>query len=797
MILSLEWLSEFTDISGMGPKEFCDRMTDTGSKVENYRVLGENIINVKVGKILSVEKHENSDRLQICMTDAGGEKPLQIVTAATNVFPGAVVPVAVADARLPGGEIKKSKLRGVLSEGMFCSIAELELTTHDMPGAAEDGILILGDEFEKFVGADIRDVLKLSDTAVEFEITPNRPDCLSVIGLAREASVSFGRPLKLHNPLVRGSSDGDIIGNYLTVTDSAPGFCPRYTARVVKDVKIAPSPLWMRARLRASGVRPINNIVDITNYVMLEYGQPMHAFDYKCLDGSSITVRTASDGERFVSLDGKEHILDRDTLVIADAKKPVALAGVMGGENSEITGETSTVVFESANFLGACVRIGARKQGMRTESSSRFEKGLDPENTLPAIERACELVEMLGAGTVVDGIIDVFPGRTAARRTPLCPDVINRFLGTSIDEAFMRSTLAELGFGFDGGDVIIPSWRADVEEMADLAEEIIRIRGYNTIESAAICASTTEGMRTARQNFDLGIEQTLIGLGLSEIQTFSFISPRFYDRIGLPAGDPRRRSVKIRNPLGEDTGIMRTTALPSMLEVIARNINFSNENVRLFEMATVYIPGDDPESLPEEPVSLTLGMYGGCTFYTVKGIVEALLKSCGVRGVSFTAAAAPGFHPGRCAEFRSANGELLGTFGQIHPTVAAAYGTDQQIFAAEISVPGLFAASDRTIEYRPLPKYPAVTRDFSFVCDDGLEVGKIEDVMKKAGGDLLEDIKVFDVYRGLQLGAGRKSVSLRAVLRAADRTLTQDDSDKVCAGMLDALKKELGLALRG
>ncbi len=416
MILSLEWLSEFTDISGMGPKEFCDRMTDTGSKVENYRVLGENIINVKVGKILSVEKHENSDRLQICMTDAGGEKPLQIVTAATNVFPGAVVPVAVADARLPGGEIKKSKLRGVLSEGMFCSIAELELTTHDMPGAAEDGILILGEEFGKFVGADIRDVLKLSDTAVEFEITPNRPDCLSVIGLAREASVSFGRPLKLHAPSVRGSSDGDRIENYLTVTDSAPGLCPRYTARVVKDVKIAPSPLWMRARLRASGVRPINNIVDITNYVMFEYGQPMHAFDYKCLDGG--------------------------TLVIADAKKPVGLAGVMGGENSEITGSTSTVVFESANVLGACVRIGARKQGMRTESSSRFEKGLDPENTLPAIERACELVEMLGAGTVVDGITDVFPGRTAARRTPLRPDVINRFLGTSIDEAFMRRTLA-------------------------------------------------------------------------------------------------------------------------------------------------------------------------------------------------------------------------------------------------------------------------------------------------------------------------------------------------------------------
>ena len=782
---------------GITAKEFSDRMTDTGSKVEGFEILGADIENVLVGRITKITKHENSDHLQICMLDVAKDAELQIVTGAPNVFEGAIVPVAVATAHLPGDvTIKAGKLRGVASEGMLCSIGELGLTEHDMPGADNNGILILGEEFADSIGKDIREVLLLSDTAVEFEITPNRPDCLSVIGLAREAAVTFDRALDLHTPVVKGAGDGDKIENYLSVTDKAPELCPRYTARVVKNVKIAPSPLWLRARLRASGVRPINNIVDITNYVMLEYGQPMHAFDYKCLDGSAITVRLAAEGEAFRSLDSKEHTLDSAALVIADDKKAVALAGVMGGENSEITDTTSTVVFESANFDGASVRVTAKKQGMRTESSARFEKGLDAENTLPAIERACELVELLGAGEVVDGIIDVYPGKTEARTVKFDPVRINTFLGTDIEPAFMESTLSSLGFGLNGSTVTVPSWRADVEDMADLAEEVIRIKGYNTVESTAICARTTEGCRTAEQNFELKLEATLIGMGVSEIETFSFISPKYYDKFGLAADDSRRKSIVISNPLGEDTSIMRTTALPSLMEILARNNNFNNENARLYEMAKVYIPDADEGKLPYEPSSLTIGLYGNCDFYTVKGIVEALAGVARIKTSYVAESNDPSFHPGRCAKIYAADGAYLGILGQVHPTVADGYGFSAPVYVAELCVPALFAASSEMTEYKPLPKYPAVSRDFSFLCDESLEVGTALAVMSKAGGKLVEDVRLFDIYRGEKLGEGKKSVSIRVTLRAADRTLTQDDCDKASAKILAALEKELGLNLR-
>ena len=691
MILSLEWLSEFVDTAGIDTKQFCDRMTATGSKVEGFEVLGDNIQNVKVGRIVGLRRHENSDHLQICDLDIGGDATVQIVTGAQNVFEGAIVPVAVATAHLPGDvTIKAGKLRGVESNGMLCSIGELDITDHYMPGAVSDGILILGEEFAPMIGKDIREALRLSDTAAEFEITPNRPDCLSVIGLAREAAVSFDRELKLHTPEVRGAGDGDAVGNYLSVKIDAADLCPRYTARVVKNVKIAPSPLWMRARLRASGVRPINNIVDITNYVMLEYGQPMHAFDYKCLDGSAITVRRAAECEKFRSLDDKDHVLDDKTLVIADDKKAVALAGIMGGANSEITDETATVVFESANFMGASVRVSAKKQGMRTESSARFEKGLDPENTLPAIERACELVEMLGAGEVVDGIIDIYPGKKELREVTFNAAKINAFLGTAVPEDYMRSVLTRLGFILAGEKATIPSWRDDVLGNADLAEEVIRMYGYDTIESTLMCARTTEGKRTPKQKFELELEHALIGMGLSEIETFSFISPKYYDKICRPADDPLRRSIVIRNPLGEDTSVMRTTALPSMLEVLARNNNFNNEDLRLYEMATVYLPKDDPNALPDEPTSLTIGMYGNCDFYTVKGVCEALFRLVGAE-VKFTARRDdPTFHPGRCAAMYAGD-DLVGVLGQIHPNVAANYGFTFPVYTAEIRVPVLMA----------------------------------------------------------------------------------------------------------
>ena len=797
MILSLEWLSEFTDISGMGPKEFCDRMTDTGSKVENYRVLGENIINVKVGKILSVEKHENSDRLQICMTDAGGEKPLQIVTAATNVFPGAVVPVAVADARLPGGEIKKSKLRGVLSEGMFCSIAELELTTHDMPGAAEDGILILGEEFGKFVGADIRDVLKLSDTAVEFEITPNRPDCLSVIGLAREASVSFGRPLKLHNPLVRGSSDGDRIENYLTVTDSAPGLCPRYTARVVKDVKIAPSPLWMRARLRASGVRPINNIVDITNYVMLEYGQPMHAFDYKCLSGSAINVRSAEEGETFVSLDSISHTLDSSMLVIADAQKAVALAGVMGGENSEITDDTATVVFESATFHPGNVRVSAKKLGMRTESSSRFEKGLDSENTMPALNRACELVELLGAGEVVNGTIDVYPRKKETVTLPLDAGVINSFLGLDLTQSEMAGIMRKLEFGVseDEKAITVPSFRDDVRCMNDVAEEVLRMYGYDKITSTLSGSSSpTIGTRTERQNFDLNVRSMLEGMGINEVQTFSFISPSWYDKIRLAADDERRKSVVISNPLGEDTSVMRTTMIPSMLKVLSDNFSMKNTSVFVFDLAKVYIPKNRDE-LPDEPARLAVGFIGKDGFYRMKGYIEALLKIAGIESAAFRSLTdEPTFHPGRCAEI-TVSGKRLGLFGEIHPEVAETYGISPAAYVAEIDEDLLFEERRKVVEYRQIPKHPAVERDFSFVCDEDVEAASIAKVIKSSS-KLVESVELFDVYRGPQIGEHKKSMSYSVMLRGKDHTLNDEEANGAVKSILANLEKELNIKLR-
>ncbi len=797
MILSLEWLSEFVDTAGIDAVGFCDRMTATGSKVEGYEVLGDNIQNVKVGRIVGLRPHENSDHLQICDIDIGTGDTVQIVTGAQNVFEGAIVPAAIAVAHLPGDvTIKAGKLRGVPSNGMLCSIEELDVDEHYMPGADNNGILILGEEYAPMIGHDICEALRLRDTAVEFEITPNRPDCLSVIGLAREAAVSFERPLKLHTPVVRGSGDGDKIENYLSVKIDDPELCPRYTARVVKNVKIAPSPLWMRARLRASGVRPINNIVDITNYVMLEYGQPMHAFDYKCLDGSAITVRRAAEGEAFRSLDDKEHTLDSKTLVISDDKKAVALAGIMGGANSEITNATATVVFESANFLGASVRVSAKKQGMRTESSARFEKGLDPENTMPAIERACELVELLGAGDVVDGFIDLYPGRREPRHVGFNADKINAFLGTSVPEDYMRRVLGELGFELAGGDAAIPSWRDDVLGNADLAEEVIRMYGYDTIESTLMCARTTEGKRTEKQKFELMLEEALVGMGLSEIETFSFISPKYYDKIGMPADDARRRSVVIRNPLGEDTSVMRTTALPSMLEVLARNNNFNNERLRLYEMATIYLPSDEEGALPAEPTSLTIGMYGDCDFYTVKGVAEKLCELAGVKAKYQAVRDDATFHPGRCAAVYAGE-DKIGVLGQIHPTVAANYGVDVPVYAAEIRVPALMAHCGGEIEYRPLPKYPAVTRDLSFVCDEELEVGRVEEVIRGAVGKLVEDIKLFDIYRGVQLGAGKKSVSMRVTLRAADRTLTQEETEKDTKKILAALERDLGVKLRG
>ena len=800
MNLSRKWLTDYVDVTEVNNKDYCDRMTDTGSKVEGFEVLADDIDNVVVGKITKITKHENSDHLQICMLDVGEESEIQIVTGAQNVFEGAVVPVAKAPAKLPGDiVIKAGKLRGVESNGMLCSIAELGLTTHDMPTAIENGIFILNDLDEAVnftLGMDIKEALMLSDDVVEFEITPNRPDCLSVIGLARESAASFDKELNIQAPRVNGISDGDKIENYIKV-DIESSLCKRYSARVVKNIKIEPSPLWLRMRLRASGVRPINNIVDITNYVMLEYGQPMHAFDYKCLDGSHIIVREAGEGECFKSLDDINHTLKAGMLVISDEKKAVALAGVMGGANSEITDETKTVVFESANFDGPSVRVTSRALGMRTESSARFEKGIDEEATIPAIERACELVELLGAGDVVDGIIDVYPNKKAVREIKLDSDRINSFLGTNISKEEMIRILTSLTFKVKNDTVYVPSYRDDVEGMQDVAEEIARIYGYNEIETTNVVASLTQGERTPRQAYDVKVKDTLCAMGLYEINTFSFISPKYYDKICMPKDDKRRYSVVISNPLGEDTSVMRTTSMPSMLEVLSKNHNLKNEEAMLYEVATIYLPNEDKTKLPEEPKEIAIGMYGSVDFYDLKGVIEGLLDNCGIKGYYVRAEENdPSFHPGRCAKIYANNDTCLGIFGEIHPLVSANYSFTKRVYVGVLDFEAMFDNHIAESKYTPLPKFPALTRDFSFVCDESLEVGTIEGVMKKAGVKLLESVKLFDIYRGAQVGENKKSVSFSVSLRASDRTLNDEEADGAVKKILKALEKELGITLR-
>lgn len=797
MNLSLNWAKDFVALDGIEAKEYCDRLTATGSKVEGYEVLGADIENVVAGRVISLERHPDSDHLWVCQIDIGETEPVQIVTGAQNVFAGAMVPVAKAPSKLPNGvNIKAGKLRGIPSNGMLCSIGELNLTTHDMPGAIEDGIFIM-EGIDCKPGDDIHDVLGLSDTVVEFEITSNRPDCLSVIGLARETAVSFDRAFELPTPKVTYTEDGDKVDNYLSVDVTDSKLCPRYTARVVKNVKIAPSPLWLRMRLRASGVRPINNIVDITNYVMLEYGQPMHAFDYSCLDGSKIVVRTAADGEVFKSLDDTDHILNHTNLVIADEKKAVALAGVMGGANSEITDSTTTVVFESANFLGSSVRVTAKSQGMRTESSGRFEKGLDPENTLPALDRACELITLLGAGEVVDGTIDVYGGKEEPYKMKLEAERINAFLGLDLSADYMKQVLEKLEFKVDGDTLTVPSFRADCRCMNDIAEEVLRIYGYDTIQATKFVTPITSGSRTSAQKFELLCADILCAMGLYECETFSFISPKYYDKIGMPENDPRRKSIVISNPLGEDTSVMRTTAIPSMLEVLARNNNYHAEKTALYELAKVYIPDEDPTKLPDERRQIVIGFFRDGDFYTLKGMCDTLLDRAGINDAVYTAETKdPTFHPGRCAKILAADGTLLGTLGEIHPTVQAAYAIDAPVYVAALDFENLLEKSALSKSFKPLPKFPAITRDYAFVCDDTLEVGAIEAVMKKAGGKTVEAIKLFDVYRGKQLGEGKKSVAFNVMLRAADHTLTDEEAEKVSKKILTLLERELGITLR-
>ena len=899
MNLSRKWLNEFVTVTA-SDKEFAEAMTLSGSKVELTHDLGEEISNVVVGRLLSMERHPDSDHMWVCQVDAGQSEPIQIVTGAWNIHPGDLMPVALHKSTLPGGvKIQKGKLRGVVSNGMFCGLSELGLDERDFPYAAivpaailndyhpldkdkpsipadiqpghkiygpvvaakvvecakqpdgsfhtcldlggataapdticpnlhegdlvayntksdsictledlhaqqaefphciPDGIFVLREEDCK-PGDDIKPIIGMDDHVVEFEITPNRPDCLSVIGLAREAAATFDAPLSLHQPVVKGGAEGSLV-ELLDVETPAADLCPRYTARMVRNVKIAPSPKWMRERLRAMGVRPINNIVDITNYVMLEYGQPMHAFDYRYVKGGKIIVRRAEEGEKLTTLDGKEHTLNANHLVIADEHRAVGLAGIMGGENSEIVADTTDVVFESACFDGTCIRKGALALGMRTEASAKFEKGLDPMNTLPAVERACELVELLGAGEVVDGTIDILNHVPQPRVLKLEPERINGLLGTDVAADEMVSILKKLDFQVEGDQVTVPSWRGDVIGMADLAEEVARFHGYNNIPSTLMRGQTTLGGFGEEEKLERQLGSMCRAMGYDEIITYSFISPTCYDKINWPADYHRRNSLKILNPLGEDTSIMRTTTLPSMLEILTRNYNYRNQNVKLYEVGRVYQPGGK-DGLALESKVLTLGAYGSdMDFYTMKGAVEAILEDLRAEDVTFrTSTGIPelvSYHPGRVAEVW-AGGNCVGYFGQIHPLVSQNYGVDGELYCAELALDELANAKGADPEYVPLPKFPSVTRDIAVVCEEKVTVGALEDCIRSAGGKLIQQITLFDIYRGKGVDEGKKSVAFNLVLRADDRSLTGEEADADVKKVLEALASQLDAVLR-
>ena len=895
MILSRKWLNEFVDVSDISDREFDEAMTLSGSKVETVTALDESLKNVVVGKILSMEKHPDSDHMWICQIDVGQAEPTQIVTGAWNIHVGDLVPVAQHKSLLPNGtKIEKGKLRGVVSNGMLCSLKELSLTAeHDYPYAVitpaallndykpldpekpsipadikagdkvfgpvvcgkvlkceaqsyglyhttldiggataspdtgcsnlhagdlvayntktdsictledlhaeqkefphciADGIFVLNEDVKP--GDDMAKVIGADDHVVEFEITPNRPDCLSVIGLAREASATFGRPLKLHTPEVKGC--GGSIAELVDIDIEDGDLCPRYTARMVKNVKIQPSPAWMRERLRNSGVRPINNIVDITNYVMLEYGQPMHAFDFSCVEGGHIIVRTAREGETIQTLDGNQRNLTTSMLCICDENKPVCVAGVMGGANSEIVGDTAMVLFESANFNGTSVHRTAAALNMRTDASSRYEKGLDPMNTLKAVERACELVELLGAGEVVEGVMDVIAKDSNPVTVKLEPEKVNGLLGTDVSREEMVRILEALDFKVEGDTIHVPSWRSDVEHYSDIAEEVARFYGYNNIPD-----TLSNGLTARRGLTDIQQTENLLGsvcraAGYDEIITYSFISPTYYDKIDLPKDSPLRDSLKILNPLGEDTSIMRTTTLPSMLEILTRNYNFRNKSAKLYELGRVYFKRAD--GLADEPKVLTLGAYGdGMDFFTLKGAVEAVLKQLRIENVRFLADSEnPSYHPGRCAKVFSGD-RLLGVLGQIHPHVAGNYGVDAELYAAELRFDALYESKGSQPLYQPLPKFPAVTRDIAVVCDKAVTVGELEDAILKGAKGLLKDVALFDIYTGVGIAPGKKSVAFNLTLRSDDRSLTAEEADADVKSILTALEQECGAVLR-
>ncbi len=789
MKTSIEWLKEYADIN-VDAKTLADRLTMTGSKVETIEQKGNDIKNVVVGKILEIKKHPDADKLIVTKVDIG-EKIVQIVTGADNVHVGDIIPIAKDGSELPGDvKIKTGMLRGVESCGMMCAVTELGLNIEDYPGQIEHGIMILPKEYEKFLGKDIVEVLNLREDILDFEITSNRPDCFSIEGLGRETAISLGEKFK--NPRKNLAKEVKKVNEIegLKVDIEAKDLCYRYMARVLKNVKIEESPDWMKRRLKACGVRSINNIVDITNYVMLEIGEPMHAFDINSVEGKHIIVRTAKDNETITTLDEEKRKLDSSMLVIADEEKPVAIAGVMGGANSGITENTKTVVFEAAVFKRGSVRLTAKKVGLRTESSTRYEKGLSPEIALRAINRAIELAEQIGAGKAVEEVIDVYPEKEEQKIIPFEPEKVNNLLGMKISKEEMITILENLEIKVKGNMLEIPYFRTDIERTADIAEEIIRIHGYDKLQSTLINAETTLGAKTKEQKLQDKIKELLVSKGFSEMYSFAFMSPEDFEKCKLDS----TKAIKIKNPLGEDYSLMRTSMMPTVLQSITTNYNKKNKEVSLFEIGKTYTDEQgniEKGEIPTETEKIAFATYGkNADFYIIKGIIENILEISNIARYQIERAKTETLHPGKSAEIYVGK-DSISKFGEVHPQILANYGINEKVYYAEIDLSKFVKYGKNNKKYTPIPKYPAVERDIALVVDEQIEVGQIENIISKKSKNILETAKLFDIYRNEKLGQNKKSVAYELIFRANNRTLTDDEIKNT----MEAITKELQVAL--
>ncbi len=806
MNTSLSWIKAYVPDLDADVEEYCDAMTLSGTKVESYRRLDKNLEKIVVGQILTVEPHPNADKLVVCQVDIGSET-IQIVTGASNVRPGQKVPVVLAGGKVAGGHdggplpedgvpIKKGELRGVESNGMMCSIEELGFDRNEYPDAPENGIYILSDDAP--VGADALDVMNLHDSVIEYEITSNRIDCYSVIGIAREAAATFDK--KFYKPEISETGNDENINDYLKVTVEDTDLCKRYCARMVKNINLAPSPQWMQDRLRACNIRPINNIVDITNYIMEEYGQPMHAFDYDDLAGHEIVVKRGNDGDKFQTLDGQERDIDHTILMINDGEKEVAIAGIMGGENSKITDDVKTMVFECANFDGTNIRLSSRKLGLQTDASGKYEKSLDPNTAYEAVNRACDLIEQLGAGEVVGGIIDVYPCPVEETRVEFKPDKINDLLGTDISPETMLGYMAKVELRYDTGtnEIVAPTFRPDIKCTADLAEEVARFYGYDKIGTTLPTGEATTG----KLSYKLRIEEIARNVaefnGFSQAMTYSFESPKVFDKLLIPENDPLRKAIVISNPLGEDFSIMRTLPVNGMLTSMATNYNRRNKDVRLYELANTYIPESLPlEELPDERMQFVLAMYGEGDFYTMKGVIEEFFEKVGLdKRVKYDADAnKPFLHPGR-QSLIIYDGITLGYMGEVHPDVLDNYKIGERVILGVLDMPSIIPLTGFDKKYTDIPRYPAVTRDLSMVVPKSVTAGEIEDMLIQRGGKLLEKCELFDVYEGSQIAQGYKSMAYSFVLRAKDHTLEEKEVTSVMNKILNGLQR-MGIELRG